>query len=260
LAPDLATSAEAFDPQAFAALAAVESKHFWFVPRNRLIRYLVESHFPRARCFLEVGCGTGHVLQSLSTIRHWDRLVGAEVSSVGLAQARGRIGPNIELVQLDARSINVRAAFDLIGAFDVLEHVLQDETVLGEVFASLRPGGGAILSVPQHPWLWSPADDLAHHVRRYRRGELEDKARAAGFEILDTLSYTSLLLPLMAVSRLGTRRRHREGLGATQHEWKIAPGLNRVLLHLLSLEVGLTRAGVRFPVGGSRIVVARKPG
>jgi hypothetical protein len=47
-----------------------------------------------------------------------------------------------------------------------------------------RPGGGVILAVPQHPFLWSDFDEKAHHVRRYRRGELEQKTEKAGMRVV----------------------------------------------------------------------------
>ena len=68
--------------------------------------------------------------------------------------------------------------------------------------AATQTGGGTIIAVPQHPWLWSRADDIAYHQRRYRRGELEAKLRRNGFEVLFSSSFTALLLPLMAASRL----------------------------------------------------------
>ena len=66
---------------------------------------------------------------------------------------------------------------------------------------AVRPAGGVLLTVPQHPWLWSNTDEVALHVRRYQSGELERKVQAAGFRILFSASYTALLLPLMAASR-----------------------------------------------------------
>lgn len=71
--------------------------------------------------------------------------------------------------QMDARAIPAEAVFDLIGAFDVIEHIEEDEAALAAIHRALAPGGVAIIAVPQHPWLWSEADDVAHHARRYSR-------------------------------------------------------------------------------------------
>ena len=110
-------------------------------------------------------------------------------------------------MQMDARAIPAVDAFDLTGAFDVVEHVADDEGVLRGLRRATTAGGGTIIAVPQHPSLWSRADEIGHHQRRYRLGELEAKLRRNGFDILFSSSFTALLLPLMAVSRTQGARR-----------------------------------------------------
>jgi SAM-dependent methyltransferase len=156
---------------------------------------------------------------------------------------------------MDARMIPARDVFDVIGAFDVLEHIEDDEAVLAAMYSALRAEGGILLTVPQHPWLWSHADELALHVRRYRRGELERKVRVAGFHVLFSGSYTALLLPLMAVSRWTGSAGKSDSIG---REFELPRIANALLRAILQLEVSLTLAGLRFPAGGSRVIVAIK--
>src|SRR5262249_27531768 len=158
--------------------------HFWFVARNELIVGLANRFFPNAKCYLEIGCGNGAVLGAIAASRPWERLVGSDLHPSGLKQARARLPPAVELVQMDARAIPAANAFDLIGAFDIVEHVADDEAVLRGLRRATTVGGGAIIAVPQHPSLWSPADEIGQHQRRYRLGELENKLRRNGFEIL----------------------------------------------------------------------------
>jgi SAM-dependent methyltransferase len=255
LAPELADTISGFDPVSFAALADIEANHFWFVARNELIVGLSDRYFPEARSFLEVGCGNGIVSSALKDSRHWERLVASDLHPTGLAHARARMPRDVEFAQMNALAIPAVAAFDLIGAFDIVEHVADDEGVLRAIHRALRPGGGTIISVPQHPWLWSSADDVAHHQRRYRRGELETKLRRTGFELLSSFSYTAILLPLMVMSRIKTRIKPSErDLG---REVALNPTVNAALLAILRAEVRLTLAGARWPAGGSRVVVAR---
>jgi SAM-dependent methyltransferase len=251
-APSLADTVSGFDPKVFNELARLEEGHFWFVARNQLIVGLVNKFFPTARRFLEIGCGTGFVLRALAGTRNWERLAGSELHPAGLAYARKRL-PEVELVQMDARDIPAVGAFDLTGAFDVIEHIAEDEAVLRGLRAATATGGGTIVAVPQHPWLWSRADEIAHHQRRYRRGELEEKFSRNGFEVLFSSSFTALLLPLMAASRLRPDKRSDEDV----YEFEVNPIINRVLLEALRAEVCMTLAGVRWPAGGSRIVVGR---
>ena len=253
-APELADTTSGFDPKAFDALVDQEAGHFWFVARNQLLVGLANRFFPNARRFLEIGCGTGFVLRAIAGSRHWERLVGSELHPAGLAYARKRLPTEVEFVQMDARDIPAAGVFDLTGAFDVIEHIADDEAVLRGLRAATETGGGTIIAVPQHPWLWSRADEIAHHQRRYRRGELEMKLRRNGFEVLFSSSFTALLLPLMAASRLKSRGKQAD---EDVYEFGLSPAVNRILLEILHAEVRMTLAGVRWPAGGSRIVVAR---
>jgi SAM-dependent methyltransferase len=254
-APELADTINGFDPKYFEELSQLEAEYFWFVARNELIVGLVNKYFPDARRFLEIGCGNGAVLRAIANSRHWERLVGSELHPSGLACARKRLPSEVEFVQMDAREIPAVGVFDLIGAFDVIEHIADDELVLRGMRSAIQTGGGAIIAVPQHPWLWSQADDFAHHQRRYRRGELEAKLLRNGFELLFSSSFTTLLLPLMAASRLisGGGAKDTDGF----REFKLNRLVNGVLLAILRAEVRLSVAGWKWPAGGSRIVVAR---
>ena len=195
-APNLADTVSGIDPKAFDKLSELEAWYFWFVVRNELIVGLANKFFPQARRFLEIGCGNGAVLGAIAASRPWQRVVGSELHPAGLAHARRRLPAGVEFVQMDARDIPALGLFDLTGAFDVIEHIADDEGVLRGLRAATPVGGGTIIAVPQHPWLWSRADDIAYHQRRYRRGELEAKLLRNGFEVLFSSSFTALLLPL----------------------------------------------------------------
>jgi SAM-dependent methyltransferase len=254
-APELADTISGMDPRFFEALSKFETEHFWFVVRNQLILGLADKFFPDARRFLEVGCGNGAVLRAIAKSRPWQRLVGSELHPSGLSYARKRLPSEVEFVQMDARNIPGVGIFDLIGAFDVIEHIADDEGVLRGLRAATQAGGGTIIAVPQHPWLWSHADDIGHHQRRYRRGELEAKLCRNGFEVLFSSSFTALLLPLMAASRLVSRGGQRND--DVFREFQLNRHVNAIFIAILRVEIAMTLAGWRWPAGGSRIVVAR---
>jgi ubiquinone/menaquinone biosynthesis C-methylase UbiE len=259
LAPDLIGTDSGFNPALFESLMRFEETSFWFVNRAKLIVSMMRKHFPAARNFLEVGCGTGSVLLALTHAVPDLKVTGSELHPEGLACARRRLDPEVALLQMDARSIPAREHFDVVGAFDVIEHIPEDQRVLDQIYAVLQPGGGAIIAVPQHPWLWSPADDAARHQRRYARGELEQKLTHVGFRILESTSFNAVLLPLMIVSRQLAKARVRSGAEPNPlSEFEIPGWLNGILSMALEVETGLTVAGIRWPVGGSRFVVAQK--
>jgi SAM-dependent methyltransferase len=244
---------EGFDPAAFELLAGLEERHFWFRARNRLICSELERDFPQARSMLEVGCGTGFVLRGIACCRPELELTGTDLHPDGLEFARTRVDARLE--QMDARQIPYEEEFDVIGAFDVIEHIREDGEALRQMHRALRPGGGLLLTVPQHPWLWSDFDELSHHERRYRRAELEGKVRAAGFSVRRITSFVTLLLPAIALERLRPRRWR----GRSLEEQLEVPGLlNRAFERVMSLELALIRRGVSLPAGGSLLLSATR--
>jgi SAM-dependent methyltransferase len=254
LAPALAKEGGHFHAEYFEQLAALEDGNFWFRGRNELIVAALKRYFPDLGSFLEIGCGTGFVLSGVAKAFPEARLTGSEIFCAGLLHA-GRRLPGAELLQMDARAIPYSGHFDVIGAFDVLEHITEDEQVLGEMHKALKPGGGLLLTVPHHRWLWSHQDEMACHVRRYSTGELRNKVVAAGFSRLFDTAFVSLLLPLMYLSRLRRRTTAAEDPLA---ELRLGKMTNSVFSSVMSLERGLLRRGIRFPLGGSLLLVARK--
>lgn len=247
---------EAFDRHSFELLASLEPKSFWFRSRNRLVVHALERYFPNARSFHELGCGSGFVLAGLRDAHPRLELSGSELFRAGLEVASRRLGDGVPLEQIDGRTIPYTAEFDVVGAFDVLEHVEDDERVLAEIHRAVRPGGGVLITVPQHPRLWSAADDYARHVRRYTRAELVGKLERAGFEPVRVTSFVSLLLPLFALSRL-TKRSTDEPYDP-ETEYRATARIDRALEHALTVERGLIRLGARLPAGGSLLAVARR--
>jgi SAM-dependent methyltransferase len=244
-----------FKPEYFARLAGIEERNFWFRARNELIQWALCHHFSNARSFFEIGCGTGFVLLGIRAEFPRMRLVGSEIFADGLAFARARL-PQAEFYQMDAQRIPFECEFDVVGAFDVLEHLTDDESALAQMFNAARPGGGLLVTVPQHRFLWSASDQHAMHQRRYNRAELRRKVENAGFQVERITSFNSLLLPLMIWSRLQRKRNHNF------HPWRefeISPALNKTLESILKFERMIIRTGASFPAGGSLLLIGRKP-
>lgn len=255
-APDLARQGKSFKPGIFGELAKREEKNFWFQYRNRLILWALQTYRPDYRSFFELGCGTGFVLLGIAGQNRDATLSGADVFVAGLAFASQRL-PGVELLQMDGRHIPYVAEFDALGAFDVLEHIDEDESVIAQIHAALKPNGTVLITVPQHAWLWSSFDEYACHVRRYSARDLHQKLERAGFAIQMSTSFVSALLPAMFASRLIKRNKKTSDADATS-ELELTPWLNTVLGWICSVEFALLRVGIRLPVGGSRMVVARK--
>ncbi len=244
-----------FKPEYFAHLAKIEEGNFWFRARNQIIQWALANYFPNAKSFFEIGCGTGFVLTGIRKNFPQMRLGGSEIFADGLAFAQARL-PQVELYQMDARCTPFDCEFDVVGTFDVLEHLAEDEIALTQMFQAIRPGGGLLVTVPQHRWLWSASDQYAMHKRRYGRAQLHRKVEGVGFQVERIISFVSLLLPLMIWSRL---RRKRYQDFQPWREFEISPALNKILESILKLEQKMIRNGVSFPVGGSLLLIGRKP-
>jgi len=246
-----------FKTRYFKELAELEAGNFWFRARNRIILWALHSYSPALKSFLEIGCGTGFVISGISKRFPEARLFGSEYLEEGLVYARQRV-PTAEFTQMDARCIPNESDLDAIGAFDVLEHIEEDDAVLQQIFKALKPCGYLFISVPQHHWLWSAVDEYACHVRRYAADELHKKVCQAGFEIIRTTSFVSTLLPAMYLSRLLQRNKTDMNMDDVAG-LRVNPVLNNIFEWFLRVELALIHAGVSLPVGGSRLLVARKP-
>ncbi len=253
-APELSEENANYPSDGFERLAPLEEKSFWFQARNELIVWAVGRYFRPEGKFLEIGCGTGFVLSRIE--REFPKLecFGSEIYGSGLRHSSKRL-KRTELLQMDARRIPFREEFDVIGLFDTLEHIPDDQGVLDQVHRALAPGGGVMITVPQHAFLWSYLDEYTHHARRYDRKDLARKLEKSGFTLTVATSFVSVLLPLMWLSRLGQEKPKDFDPEA---EFKIHPWLNRLLEQILAAERALIRAGVRFPWGGSLLIIARK--
>jgi SAM-dependent methyltransferase len=263
-----------YPEDSFEYLYEIEDIHWWFQARNSLIVWILKYKVRGFKRFLEIGCGTGCVLAAISRAFPNKCLEGGEYYEKGLEVAKRRLsGVNTRL--LDATRLNLIEQYDCIGSFDVLEHIHDDSLVLDNIYKSLITGGCLVLTVPQHPWLWSCADIRAEHVRRYTAKELDYKLISAGFRIVYSTSFVSFLLPLMALQRLlpsfisrvqrllmdstYTACTETTGFYREDDEFKINTCLNSLLLAVQRFELLMLRSGLRLPFGGSLLVVAQKP-
>lgn len=254
-AVEFANSGGGFKSEYFAELARLESANFWFRARNELILWALGKYKPGAQNFLEIGCGTGFVLSGIAKSNPKISLSGSEIFLEGLSYASARV-PSGKFMQMDARHVPFADEFDAIGAFDVLEHIDEDEAVLAQLHRALKPEGILLLTVPQHPRLWSTSDEYACHVRRYTCAEIETKVRKIGFQLLKSTSFVTLLLPAMMLSR-EMQKKSKQVFDPTS-ELVISPFLNKVFYSLMILELKGIQLGLNYPVGGSRMIVARK--
>lgn len=110
-----------------------------------------------------------------------------DISTVAVTKLRAR-GANAVLGTVSALPFADRE-FDLVCAFDIVEHVDDDAAALSELARVAAPGAALLLSVPLHPSLWTPFDDFVGHRRRYEPEHLPGKLGEHGFTVEQSAVY-----------------------------------------------------------------------
>ncbi len=179
-------------------LVELEQRHWWYRERRRLIRRAIRG-LPPGRA-LDIGAAGGGNTRVLAE-HGWDA-VALEYGPEGAEVAHER---GLETLRGDATALPVAdGSLDLVVAFDVLEHIVEDDLAAAEIHRALRPGGTLLVAVPCDPRLWSAHDEAVDHVRRYTRETLGDLLTGAGFVVDAMLSWNVLLRPVVALRRRTT--------------------------------------------------------
>ncbi|MGH8019892.1 MAG: class I SAM-dependent methyltransferase [Opitutaceae bacterium] len=241
-------------PAEYARLAEAEER-LWYLRalRERVVRACVEETLPPNAIVLDAGCGTGGLLRRLQRWRGDLALAGVDVSPLACAHAHERGGFEIREGSIEELPFDDNR-FDAIVTTDVLTQVESPLLALVECFRCLKPGGLLVANSAAMPWLWSYHDECVQSLRRFRGSELRRLVREAGFEMRLLTHWNFLLLPLAVVRRKVFPRRD----GSSDVKPPFAP-VNAAFGALAALERAATRAGVRFPIGSSLFVVARRP-
>jgi len=219
--------------------------YWWYTARSALLEAALGDQLGHPARLLDVGSADGPSVTWMRGGHH----VSVDLDPRGLQPGRG--------VQASALTLPFRdASFDVVAAFDVVEHCDPEAQALAELARVLRPGGRLLLSVPAYQWAWSDHDVRAGHHRRYTRSRLLAAVRAAGFDVRRCSYGFAGVFPAFAAERLA--RRVRRGAPADDSLPQPSPAVERVLL-------GLSRAEARWlrrrdlPFGSSIFLAGEKP-
>lgn len=231
---------------------AVESYHWWFVSRARIIREILKKTYNKKNNLkiLDVGCGTGGNFKLLS---EFGEITGVEPDNFAYEQAKLKMLAKT-LINTDfivSKELE-NQKFDLIVLTDVLEHIEKDELALSKIRNLLTSNGLLLITVPANMSLWSKHDTTHHHYRRYSFSELKSKLLGANFEI-NFLSYFNFyLFPLVFLGR-------KLKLNENKDDVDITNGItNRLFKFIFSLERYTISKKLRFPIGVSLITLCKK--
>ena len=202
---------------------------------------------------LEVGCGQGALGVRLAQRYHY---LGVEPDETSSSVARQRIsaagGGEVRTTGVDALGDQ---QFDLVCAFEVLEHIEDDAAALRDWAARLRPGGWLLLSVPAHQRRYGPADELVGHFRRYDPDAVAPLLARCGFTDVLVIQYGFPLGYLLEAGRdLIGRRRLAAQRGTSVAERTAASG------RLLQPAGRLRGTGIRWGTAPFRVIQRAFPG
>jgi SAM-dependent methyltransferase len=260
---DVGSEHQSYDPRFFDRIAEIEDRNFWFCVRNRIIAAAarrVIAGLPTGYRVLEVGCGTGVVLRQLAKLCRDGEVIGMDLYSQAAVFASQRAA--CQVIVGDILNPPPLGEFDVIGVFDVLEHLINDRQILSGLNRLLKPTGALILTVPAHMSLWSYFDVAARHSRRYAPTELAHILRETGFEVEYLTEFMMSLFPLVWIVRRikgghGVMDRETAAKKA-ETELKVIPVINGLLKLILSVEAFAIQRRWRLPIGTSLLAVARK--
>lgn len=227
--------------------------YWWYRVRADLLRVSLDRYVGSPEIVLDVGSADG---PSVTWLHGRGRRIALDLDPRGLAPG-DVCGSAMELPFGD-RTV------DVVAAFDVIEHCVDEARALDEIHRILAPSGRLLMSVPAYQWAWTHFDEENHHHRRYTRRRAVAAVERAGFEVLRASHMFAGTFPLFAVDRLTTRLKEKRrprtpalAQGEVPQLPEVGPLATRVLTMASRLDERLLPR-VDLPFGSSVVVAAVK--
>lgn len=249
------------DDVLYGQFAEVGGANWWFEGRRQVVEAVLEEALGTApadppRSILDVGCGTGPMLGMLG---RFGRVEGLELSPDAIDHCHATYGDAVVVHRGRVPDdLPADGTYDVVAAFDVIEHLADDAAALRRIHDTVRPGGLFVSTVPAFPSLWGQQDVLSHHYRRYRRGGYRRLLEEAGFEVDRATYFNTWLFPPVAAVRTFSRLKG-DGRHAPGSDFDLSPpAVDRVLTRVFGSERRLVRRH-DLPFGVSLLTLARRP-
>jgi SAM-dependent methyltransferase len=223
--------------------------YWWYRARADLLRVVLGSFVGTPRRVLDVGSADA---PSVGWMHGGHQRVTLDLFPDGLVPGEGVCGSATALPFADE-------TFDVVAAFDVVEHCADDALALSELARVLAPGGRMLLSVPAYQWAWSDHDVRAGHHRRYTRAQLEQRVERAGLSVARSTYAFGATFPLFLAERGRRRLRRRAGRAPASRLPSVSPRADRVLMRLSRIDQRVLERR-DLPFGSSVLLAAVKPG
>jgi SAM-dependent methyltransferase len=243
----------------YAEYFKLERTHWWFKTREKIIEDVIKTRIstPGKTSILNIGAATGRTTEMLSK---YGTVTSLEYDKDCCEFTRQKI--NIPIIHgsiLDLPFPN--DSFDLVCAFDVIEHIEDDGQGVKEMDRVCRSAGHIFITVPAFASLWSHHDVVNQHFRRYRMPQIVNLFRSLKNGSIAYKSYFNSLLfpPVFAFRKLSKiipdkwiRKDAGSDFSVTQNAL-----INKFLFGIFSFERVLLKF-MQFPVGVSIIFLWKK--
>ncbi len=231
--------------QEYTRMAERETNYWWHIGRLKIIETNIQKYVKGKKDLkiLNVGCGTGGTIDMLERLGIVDN-VDASEEAINYMRKRGyKRLTKVEGILLPIED----KTYDMVVAFDVLEHIEDDVAALKEWRRVLKDDGMVFLTVPAYQWLWTGHDESLHHFRRYTTKMIKDKAHAAGLG-KRRLSYAIVFsLPLVVGFRMINKLRGKSVDSETSYV-NVPNFLNNLFIQILKIEAWFHKF-IRFGAG-----------
>ena len=223
--------------------------------RWKNLRKLVRKHVIGTQV-LDAGCGTGHT--TLELLREGYDVIAIDNSEDLITFTKNLIekgGFDVDVRQLDLTESVVLGEnrFDTILCLDVLEHISDDRLAMKNLYRILNKDGNIIISVPAINYLYGIRDKKIGHFRRYDRGELIEKLKESGFEVVDVRYWNFLgVLPFLLSEKV-LHKELNEGVRYSNRS-----SASKILNNILNTWFEIIENNIRFLVGLSIIIICKK--
>jgi len=222
--------------------------YWWYRARAELLETVLGPYLGSPRVTLDVGSADG---PSVAWMKTGSRQLNLDLDPRGLKPGEGVCGSATALPFVDQ-------AFDVVAAFDVVEHCEDEGRAVSELARVLAPGGRMLLSVPAYQWAWTDHDVNAGHYRRYTRTRLRGVVEGAGLTVdRSTYAFTTVF-PFFVAERAVRRLRQRGGRAPEPGLAPVSAKVDRMLMRLSRVDRGLLKK-LDLPFGSSVFLAAVKP-
>jgi SAM-dependent methyltransferase len=255
-----------YDESGFKTLLDMQERHFWYRGRHRFLLAAVDRFLPNTLArndVIDLGGGVGGWVRYLSQHRPGclGQIALADSSLEALKLAVSVLPPKAQRYQIDLMQLHMSEQWDAAFLLDVIEHLPDDLQALRQARDALKPGGYLFVTTPAFPQFWSYNDDMAHHLRRYRRADFVRLAEESGLTLCDSRYFMFFLSPTYWLSRIKPSSAimssaQKNELISKQHQVPV-PLVNSMLSSIFAAETPLGHH-VRFPWGTSILAVLQK--